>query len=286
MMSKADSSRQEITRLKKWHRRFGLSAAFFVLMLAITGFFLNHASDWQLDNQRINSPALLSWYGINRPDQLFGYPLGDKLVSKVGDEVFLDTRELAHCGGELTGAVHLPAEELVVIACYDELIVLTEQYELVERLGAIHGLPSPINKIGVRGSELTKGDRVVGGSVVSELVPGDLVIAAGEVYFLADLEALIWSPLENVNIVDSSIQNIPGIAKVVAWSEPVAMPPVLVDVLDKHFVGEGISVERLLLDIHSGRFLGKWGVFLVDVMAVLFVILAVTGFLMWRREAR
>jgi len=280
-MSKPDSSRQEITRLKKWHRRFGLSAAFFVLMLAITGFFLNHASDWQLDNQRISSPALLSWYGINRPDQLFGFLLGDKLVSKIGDEVFLDTRELAHCGGELTGAVYLHAEELVVIACYDELIVLTEQYELVERLGAVHGLPSPIKKIGVRGSQLAKGDIAFG-----ELLTSGLVIAAGEVYFLADLEALAWAPLENVNVIDPSTQNISDMAKVVAWSEPVAIPPVLVDVLDKHFVGEGISVERLLLDIHSGRFLGRWGVFLVDVMAILFVILAVTGFLMWRREAR
>lgn len=44
--------------------------------------------------------------------------------------------------------------------------------------------------------------------------------------------------------------------------------------------------EQLLLDLHSGRLFGRFGVLLMDAMALLFVALAVSGIIMWRRRHR
>lgn len=246
---------REVSSLKIWHRRLGLSAAAFVLILAISGFFLNHANDWYLDQQTISSSALLNWYGIKQPESLMSYPLGDRFVTRVGDEVFLDTREIAHCAGQLAGALALPKQHFIVIACDNELFVLTQQYEMVERLGAAHGLPRPLDKIGLHKDEL--------------------VLSAGADYFLADIDNLSWSSL---------VASEAAMEETINWTQPGVTPPSLSEALSKHFVGEGITVERLLLDIHSGRIAGAWGTYLVDLMAVLFVILAVTGFMMWLRE--
>lgn len=269
-MNKISAPVKEASSLKIWHRRMGLSAAIFVLILAITGLCLNHANDWGLDDQYIELQTMLNWYGINQPDLLSSYPLGSKLVTKVGDEVFLDTREVAHCSGDLQGAVELPAQGIVVIACDGELFVLSDQYEMIERLGAVHGLPQPLIKIGLNRKNEQK---------------NDLILLSGNRYFTADLDKLSWVPISDVETIGSVHGQAKTDIKELVWSEPIATPSGLTEVLGKHFVGEGISLERVLLDIHSGRIVGAWGTYLVDVMAILFVVLAVTGFLMWLREA-
>lgn len=242
---------REASRLKVWHRRLGLSAAFFVVVLAITGFLLNHTGDWSLDSQTIKISILMNWYGISPAESLTSYPLGDKLVTRVGDKLFLDTREITHCGGDLVGALELSDRGFSVVACNNELFVLNPQYELVERLGAAHGVPAPLKKIGRQKSQF--------------------ILSTGGAYFSADLDSLSWTPVIEV-------------APAMVWSQSVTTPPVLTGILGKHFSGEGITVERLLLDIHSGRILGNWGTYLVDFMALVFITLAVTGFIMWRRE--
>jgi len=45
--------------------------------------------------------------------------------------------------------------------------------------------------------------------------------------------------------------------------------------------GKGLPGERVILDIHSGRILGYVGVLLVDFMAILFLLLAMSGIWMW-----
>lgn len=78
-----------------------------------------------------------------------------------------------------------------------------------------------------------------------------------------------------VDLGDLSIQPavpVPG----VTWSEPVVAVAPLAD----------LDWEQLLLDLHSGRLFGRWGVWLMDFMAVLFMGLAVSGLIMWRRRHR
>ena len=54
--------------------------------------------------------------------------------------------------------------------------------------------------------------------------------------------------------------------------------------IQKDYGDSLLSWERLILDIHSGRVLGGMGVFLVDLMAILFVLMAMTGVWIWSRR--
>ncbi len=67
----------------------------------------------------------------------------------------------------------------------------------------------------------------------------------------------------------------------VTWSSQAEMPAKLVITVQQHFAGSILPLERVLLDVHSGRFFGKAGVFIVDLSAVLLVLLAISGSVIW-----
>ena len=62
-MSPARRLRRRNT-LTIWHRRLGLTAALFVLLLATTGLALNHTDGLRLDERYVGAGWLLRWYGI------------------------------------------------------------------------------------------------------------------------------------------------------------------------------------------------------------------------------
>lgn len=90
---------------------------------------------------------------------------------------------------------------------------------------------------------------------------GRVLLRHGERSLAVDLGDLSLKPADDT----------PG----VAWPE-TAQPAAAADDIDW---------ERVLLDLHSGRLLGPWGVWLMDAMAVLFVVLAVSGLVMARRRS-
>lgn len=90
---------------------------------------------------------------------------------------------------------------------------------------------------------------------------GQVLLRAGEDSLAVDLSDLSLKPAVPV----------PGLA----WREaaPVATDP-------------DLDWEQVLLDLHSGRLFGRAGVILMDAMALLFIALAVSGLVMWRRRHR
>lgn len=231
--------------LHRWHQTLGSIAALFVIVLVITGLLLNHTETLSLDQKYIGSSLLLDWYGINPPAAPVSYALDHQQVTLLGESLYLNDQEIGQQTGQLLGA--LEHDGSIIIALPDELLILDPSGELLEKLGDAEGVPAGIQRIG-----LTEDDQ--------------LVVQATEGNFLADLEALSWDEA-----------TIPA----ADWAESSSIPPDLQNKLLAHYRGKGLSLERVLLDIHSGRFLGSFGVFLIDAAAVLFLILAFTGLWMW-----
>src|SRR5712692_3085953 len=50
--------------LRRWHARIGFAAVLFFLILAVTGFVLNHASGLRLDAKYLHAAWLARWYGL------------------------------------------------------------------------------------------------------------------------------------------------------------------------------------------------------------------------------
>ena len=231
--------------IHKWHRKVGITAAFFVMLLVVTGLILNHTNRFNLQNIFVQSEKLLEWYHIQPEGQMKGFRVDQHWFSQIDSRLYFDQMELADHIENLYGAVRI--SDGFVIALDESLLILTQSGELVERLSGSEGVPAGIKSIGLTSRE-------------------DIVIKAAHGDYIADLDATEWREEEDL---------------VVNWSVPDEIPEKLSKQLLMLYRGKGLPLERVILDIHSGRILGQAGVLLVDFMALLFLLLAMSGVWMW-----
>jgi hypothetical protein len=228
-----------------WHRRVGVLAAFFVLVLVITGIVLNHSTALGLDRNFVDWPWLSQAYGDDSSDQP-AFQLGNRWLSRAANgHVYLDAREVTPCRGKLVGA--LTSGGMLLAGCAEELLIITDSGELVESVSASTGLPSPLQAIGLVDEQVTL------------QVDGD--------WWLADLDQMDFS------------HRAPAGGAVIRQLVPDRLPE---DIRQNIPVpDQWLTWERLLLDLHSGRLFGRAGVLWVDGVGVLVGSLATSGTAMW-----
>ena len=240
--------------LARWHRRIGLTAALLVLVLSVTGILLNHSDQLGLDAAPVQSDVLLSAYDIDAPE-LTGFSLGDNWLSHAGgNHLYLNDRELTYCAGQLAGAVAY--RDNWIVACGDELLLLTASGELIERIGASYGLPQPVSQLGL---------------LKNNGQNDALFMQNGVNSYRLDVEQLSWD-------IETEQQ--------VEWSTPTALPEQYSAALLNQHLGQEITWERFVLDLHSGRLFGSWGPWLMDAAALIMVLLSLSGFYMWWQKRR
>jgi hypothetical protein len=220
-------------------------AAFFVLVLSATGIVLNHTAELGLDRRFIDWPWLSKAYGDDSGN-LPAFQLGEHWLTRAANgHVYFDAQDVAPCSGKLVGAV--AAGDLLYAGCAEELLLITGRGELVESVNASTGLPVPLQAVG--------------------LIDSQVVVQAGGTWWLADLELMDFS------------HRAPAAGAVIRQLVPDRLPDAMraqIPVPD-----QWLSWERLLLDLHSGRVVGRVGVLWVDAVGVLLAGLAVSGITMW-----
>lgn len=252
-------TRRKPFHLRLWHRRIGLTAAVFALLLSITGVLVNHTEALSLDSKYVKSGLLLDWYGIKAPISPRSFKAGGHWVSQLGERLYFDGHELTErleTDGDLVGAVELT--DGIAVASGGHLILLGLTGELIEIMGGAEGVPAGMRAIGL-----------------SE--EGRLVVRASQGDYFADEDLSRWEERQEGE----------KFAKADAlWSRPSALPENLYHRMADAYRGKVISVERLLLDLHSGRIGGFVGVLVIDFMAFLIVLLTLSGVWIWMRHAR
>ncbi len=68
------------------------------------------------------------------------------------------------------------------------------------------------------------------------------------------------------------------------WSKPAKLPERIKLKVRKLSLNRIIPYERLILDIHSGRFFGSYGTVIIDIAGILFILLAFSGCWIWLRH--
>jgi len=231
-----------------WHRYIGLTAALFVILLTVTGLALNHTEELSLDSTHIGSDLLLDWYGIDAPEDISGYVVGNTTISAVGYDIYWNTVRIPQASAPLLGAVKFA--DLVVLAIKGQLLLFTSDGELVERLGGAAGVPAGMQALGITPA-------------------GELAIHAAHGYYRTDENFLEWHETTSLEA---------------DWSRAIEPSPALRTTLQQAWRGTGLTLERVLLDLHSGRIFGSRGVYLVDAAAVLFLLLAISGVWLWGKR--
>jgi uncharacterized iron-regulated membrane protein len=232
--------------LLRWHRRIGLVAAALVVILALSGVALNHTTALGLDRQAVTAPWLLDWLGAESKAEMHGYKVGQHQVTVLEDRVFFDGAMIAQRLDGIVGAVE--TANAIAVAGRTEILLLAENGDLIERISA---LPTPITGIGVTPD-------------------GRLAVAiAPDLVFTADASLLQWQQVR-----DSRID----------WTTTSLIPDAIGKQVLQAYGGADVSMERIILEVHSGRIFGSYGPWLMDGAAILLLLLAVTGMIGWSRS--
>lgn len=235
-----------------WHKRFGILSAAFVIFLSVTGLVLNHSVDAGLDRKHIRNPVILDLYHIEIPTA-YSIHLSGKNVVNVGGALFVDQKSLGSCDGHLIGALADQNLALFYIVCESEIQIYSNDMQLVEKISRYDELPVPVQAIGVIGQQI--------------------VLQSQKRFYSASLDSLEWQETE----VDANEIN---------WNLPAKKMDQIPEAIFQQEFSSGITWERLVLDIHAGRFFGRYAPWIMDVMSIAFLILAITGIYMWLKSGR
>ena len=236
-----------MAKLHIWHRYVGITAALFVIVLALTGLVLNFNDRLQLDQTHLNNSWLLDHYNIGK-FPVTSFRAGSNIVSQASEYIYLNGEYKLHLLQEIVGTIELNKE--LLIASEASLLLINIDGEIIEEIGTYSGLP----------------EKPLGISITAEGYP---VVRGINTYWKGSKELSAWQPLRGPHP---------------KWSAPITTPENLNSKIQEHARGHEINLERVFLDLHSGRLLGRWGQHIMSAAAVLMLVLAITGTVMWWRK--
>lgn len=237
--------------IRRLHRNLGIAAAVFILFMVLSGMMINHSNGLGLDQRHVAQPLLLDWYGLGAPEDIRGFTTGRDWVIFAGSQVFLND-QLITTASNGVGAVF--NEQMIIAAAYDEILLLDTGGQLIERQPWDSTGNGKIESIGL-------------------FPDGTPVVRSAGQLWIADAELLGWQAA-----METTSEPV--------WSAARPTPLHLSDSITAHYRGVGPSVERVLLDLHSGKFFGRIGVFVYDLLALAVGFLSISGVVIWVRGRR
>lgn len=230
--------------LRRGHRWVGLSLVVFILFLSLSGIALNHSGGLELDRRYVSWSWLLEAYGLQVPNPAASFADAGHRATFFGGHLFVDGRDIGQTDSALTGIAVVGS--LLVIGGEQSVYLVTADGEFVEAIDLGSELSGPIERVG------RSDDRAV-------------IESAGKLY-RSDPDITLFQVWDEVAAAH--------------WS--VATPPDAAEMalLETAWRGRGVTVERFLLDLHSGRILGSSGPLFMDLVALFLVVLSLSGLIM------
>ena len=237
--------------VRRLHRSFGVVAAIFILFMVMSGLAINHSHDLGLDQQHVSQPSLLNWYGFGEPKDIRSFVVADVWLSFAGSQLYLNDDHVATI---TNGVGAVGNADMLIAAGSEELLLLNFDGSLIERLPWELRDSGPIQAIGLHEAKT-------------------IAVRSAHRMWLAEAQLLGW-------------QQAGDISTETVWATEVTTSEGLHKAITSQYRGEGLSLERLLLDFHSGRFFGSAGVFVYDLLAIAVGLMAISGLILWVRGRR
>lgn len=234
------------------HRWLGVIVMLPLIVASITGVVLNHTVDLGLSEKRVTHGAVLKRYGYELAGEPRAFGFGDVVRAGAWDGHIFFGKNSFLSGAGLIGVVPLRDGTAVVVA------------NAVHYFGLDGELIETLDETSLPGAAFGRAGR-----------DGDLrlVLDDGEQLWRADSDLLEFSEFAaGVENVQFSLEVKPTDADRENWRAV--------------FVGEGLPLDRVILDIHSGKFFGPLGKWVWDVIVVGILVLSVTGFVLFFRTRR
>lgn len=136
-------------------------------------------------------------------------------------------------------------DSFIIAAFPNALVMLSTQGEIIEQIKK-----SPIQKI-------ASGQN------------GRIYIKSRDQVYFSDDELLTWETTDQQGL---------------NWATPTTLPTRLKQEIKQETLHHVLPYERVLLDIHSGRFFGRYGVYFIDFSGLLMIFLTISGCWIWLRH--
>ena len=186
----------------RWHRRIGMAAELFLLVVLTTGIVLQHPQSFGLRHNASHASWLLEWYGLPAVQPPQHFQAGQHWLSLVGESLYID--------GEIL--TNLDANKVRAIYSDGDAIWLKHEEETL---------------------------RIDSAALAATIFPA-----------------------------------LPAAAEKLEISTP---PAPLAEAMDAVHARNGLPLERILLDLHTGRFFGSTGAWIMDAAAIALLYLTLSG---------
>jgi hypothetical protein len=214
----------------------------FILILSVTGIALNHAQKLGLYETKVEARWLLDGYGMNPESPPINYTIGSTRLLWLENALFFNGKRIADTSPLKGGA---RTQAIIIAATAEELILLTPAGEIVERLNG-PSIPSG----NIQNIALGEGK--------------NLLVKTSAGLFGYDESILDFSLLATVDPEP-------------IWSAPSEPKPDELEIALQYYRGEGLSLYRIILDIHSGRLFTRLGPWMMDIAALGLIALTLSG---------
>jgi len=240
-----------IRQLRVWHRKLGILTAIFLIFLAATGMMINHANFLSLDSTPVTNNGLLNFYGIKTPTDMRFYDNGQ--IAVTDNFVWLNDKLLLESSEPIIGAAKFQSMWLVVTS--ERLYLYTTAGELIDQLGTASGVPEHISAISINNQEIT--------------------VKSENKLLKTDGDFLTWQSIKP--------------SQAIVWLSPYKFTDININKKQQvllQFKSQFLNWEQVLLDVHSGRIFGDIGVLVSDVIAILLILLSLSGLYIWIRYTK
>jgi len=248
--------------VRNWHARVGAMAAIFFLLLSFSGLALNHTDALNLAKYQVHTNWLMAWYGLKPAVPVTGYLFKNGYFAASGERWVMDDHVLFDQGlseskQNLVGAIAWG--DMRAIASEDNLFLYLSDGRLVDSISSAALPNTPIKRLGTINSGATP-------KLVLQTEQGSFVTEDGLTWQIlkATKETVVAQPV---------------------WASEQALPLALSVRLNRAF-GPSLSLERIVLDLHSGRIFGRYGPLLMDIAALGLIILSLSGIWIYLRTVR
>lgn len=246
-MSRGRAKRNKFRSLYIWHRYAGIFAALFVIILSVTGIALNHTDDLALKNSNISASFLLDHYNVQQPSHITRFIQPPFTVTQADDVLFVNGSRVASLNKTVIGIATF--QDFILVATEDEVRLINDEHIVVETLGPADFIPNNLTGIANYNNEI-----YLQTSEQTFRLTGDLTIEPA---------------------AQSSIPK---------WSSPTELTEQEKKSVIQRYKSNIISLETVLLDLHSGRIFGHYGVLLFDAVGLILIFLAGTGIIIWLKQ--
>lgn len=237
--------------VRHWHARFGVFSAVFLLLLAISGLALNHTDSLGLAKRKITTPWLMHWYGLKSTQPTHGFLFQKGYLADADARWVMDGQPLLASTKPPLGALEWSGMRVIVNA--DTLYLYQADGQLIDKFSGADLPNKPIKRLGILKASAAQ----------------KLVIGTAQGDFVSE-DGLTWQPIANAQP---------------EWSTQQVLPSALSESLNQAF-RPSLPLERIVLDLHSGRIFGRYGPVLMDIAAVLLITLSLSGVWIYIRTAR